>query len=196
MNRETFLATLSRIYALFGKGSVPPPVSSVLWERVADWPDGVLALVEQRLELAERLPANLYREFSAAWADWKAKNPQRVIRRHCPDCGDVAGFWCWKKGEKGDWTNFFSPCPFCQNGNGTTYPTPQELRGRGVIVMPTGYKGGPTAFDRDRGLGVLWPLGLDVSKPRQQMRVGVNMAQDPQRIAALTDAEKADVAAN
>lgn len=196
MNRENFMATLSRIYALFGKSGVPPPVSSVLWERVADWPDGVLSLVEQRLELAERLPANLYREFSAAWADWKAKNPQKVIRRHCPDCGDVAGFWCWKKGEKGDWTHFFSPCPFCQNGNGATYPTPQELRGRGVIVMPTGYKGGPTAFDRDRGLGVLWPLGLDVSQPRQQMRVGVNMAQDQRRLAQLTEAERADVAAN
>lgn len=196
MNREKFLETLSRIYALFGKSGVPQPVSSVLWERVADWPDGVLSLVEQRLELAERLPTNLFREFSAAWADWRAKNPQRIVKRHCPDCGDVSGWWCWKKCEKGDWTNFFSPCPFCQNGNGATYPTPQELRGRGVIVMPTGYKGGPTAFDRDRGLGVLWPLGLDVSKPRGEMRVGVDMAQDPQRIAALTDAEKAEVAAN
>lgn len=193
MNRDSFFSTLSRIYALFGKACVPQPVSGVLWERVAEWPDGVLELVEQRLELAERLPANLYREFSAAWADWRAKNPQRIVKRHCPDCGDVAGWWCWQKEDNGGWTHFFSPCPYCQTGGGRVYPTPQDLRRRDVVVMPVGYAGGPTAFDRDKGFGVLWPKGLDVSQPRQKMRVGVDMTQDQRRLAQLTDTELADV---
>ncbi len=194
MDKNQFSVTLSRLYALFGKGAVPQPVYNELWRRVEEYPDGVLPLVEARLETSERLPANLYREFHAAWESWKERNPQQVVRTHCPDCGDKAGFWCWVKDDAGTWTQFFSACPYCQNGGGRTYPTPQELRARGVEIMPLDYKGGPTAFDRDRGFGVLWPTGMEPSpQSRDAVRVGVPMSPDPQRFAALPEQEREDL---
>ena len=73
MDRELFVATLGVVHALFGKPAPGPAVTQALWDRVASYPDAVLPLFEQRLELAERLPANLYREFHAAREDWRSR---------------------------------------------------------------------------------------------------------------------------
>ena len=55
------------------------------------------------------------------------------------------------------WHHFFVPCARCQPPSGRAHPSPETLRARGILVMPPGYPGGPTAFDRDHALGVLWP---------------------------------------
>ena len=61
MDRELFVATLGVVHALFGKPAPGPAVTQALWDRVASYPDAVLPLFEQRLELAERLPADVLR---------------------------------------------------------------------------------------------------------------------------------------
>ena len=132
MDRELFVATLGVVHALFGKPAPGPAVTQALWDRVASYPDAVLPLFEQRLELAERLPANLYREFHAAREDWRSRV---AARRHL----------------------FFVPCAPWRPASVRASPPPETLRARGILVMPPGYPGGPTAFDRDHALGVLWP---------------------------------------
>lgn len=210
MHRENFIATISELHALFGRER---PASShtlsPLWERVKDWPDGVLPLLVERLELSERLPANLYREFRAAWDEWRRHNPERIVRVPCAVCGDRGVFYCWVRnggdGAEG-WTHFCSPCPHCQTGTGRRPPSQLELRARGVEIMPSDYAGGPTAYDRDRGFGVLCPAWMRDAKPeddtrsrlaarRQALAVGVDMTPDPRRLAALSPAERADAAA-
>ena len=161
MDKELFLATLGVVHALFGKAAPAPAVIQALWERVADYPDAVLPLVEKRLELEEKLPANLYREFHAALEDWRNRRAVRreaVSGRVCPVCAGQRGFWCWLREPSGRWHHFFAPCSHCQDSSEKARPSVAELRARGVLVMPPGYPGGPTAFDCDNHLGVLWPL--------------------------------------
>ena len=160
MDRELFVATLGVVHALFGKPAPGPAVTQALWDRVASYPDAVLPLFEQRLELAERLPANLYREFHAAREDWQSRvaaRRQAAPRAPCPVCAGQRGFWCWQRETAGRWHHFFVPCARCQPSSGRAFPSPETLRARGILVMPPGYPGGPTAFDRDHALGVLWP---------------------------------------
>ena len=220
MNKELFHATMTEIYALFGRERVSTTVLGPLWDRVRDWPDGVCRLLVERLEMAERLPANLYREFRAAWEEWRRRNPERIVKTHCPVCGDRNAFDCWARyhrdggdgGDGGDgadgnalWGHFVSPCPHCQTGLGRRPPTQIELRARGVEVMPPDYPGGPTAFDRDRGFGVLFPArwkGLpteysaEAIKARLAAKLGVDMTPDARRFAMLPPAERADSAAH
>ena len=209
MDKRLFHGTMTEIYALFGRER---PASShtlsPLWERVKDWPDGVLPLLVERLELSERLPANVYREFRAAWEEWRRRNPERIVKTHCPVCGDRGAFDCWTRYRDGDggnaptrWVHFVSPCPHCQTGLGRRPPTQIELRARGVEVMPPDYPGGPTAFDRDRGFGELFPArwkGLpteysaEAIKARLAAKLGVDMTPDARRFAMLPPAERAD----
>ena len=73
MDRALSVASLGRGHAPCAKPAPGPAVTQALWDRVASYPDAVLPLFEQRLELAERLPANLYREFHAAREDWHSR---------------------------------------------------------------------------------------------------------------------------
>ena len=161
MDRELFVATLGVVHALFGRPAPAPAVTQALWERVAAYPDAVLPLLERRLELAEKLPANLYREFHAVREDLRHSDAARraaAPRPPCPACAGQGGFWCWLREPSGRRHHFFSPCHHCQPPSGRPRPSPDDLRARGVLVMPPGYPGGPTAFDRDNALGILWPL--------------------------------------
>lgn len=159
MDKELFLATLGTVHALFGKAAPAHAITQALWERVADYPDAVLPLFEQRLELAEKLPANLYREFHAAREDWqRLVSLRKAVSTACPECAGKHGFWCWLREPSGRWHHFFAPCHLCQSPKGQPAPSVQRLRERGVLVMPPHYPGGPTAFDRDHHLGVLCPV--------------------------------------
>lgn len=68
----------------------------------------------------------------------------------------------------------------------------RELEEQGCEIMPVGYSGGQVAFDRDKGFGCLWPLGMDITAPRRKMRVGVTLCQDYERLRHLTENERED----
>lgn len=146
MDRELFVATLGVVHALFGKPAPGPAVTQALWDRVASYPDAVLPLFEQRLELAERLPANLYREFHAAREDWQSRvaaRRQAAPRAPCPVCAGQRGFWCWQRETAGRWHHFFVPCARCQPSSGRAFPSPETLRSRGILVMPPAIPAAP-----------------------------------------------------
>lgn len=168
MDRNLFAAALDALHALFGKSAPEPARAQALWERVAGYPDAVLPLVERRLELEEKLPANLYRVFHAAHEDWlrrRAVRRKAAPRPSCAVCAGQGGFWCWMPDGAGGWHHFFAPCGRCQPPSGRARPSPGALRARGVLVMPPGYRGGPTAFDRDHALGVLCPARREEPAP-------------------------------
>ena len=195
MTNAIFQDMLHTIYATFGRSVPSQDIRDVLYGRVAGIPDEVAACIVERICDLERLPQNMSREFRNAWADWRAKNPTRIIRPDCPACGNIGVRHLWGRDERGRWRAFSVPCPACQSGDGSVPVPLRELERHGALVMPPDYPGGPVAFDRDNGLNYLWPADLDTASPRTEMRVGVDMRPDARRTAHLPELEREENAA-
>lgn len=148
MTETVFSQALEEIHGVFGRAVPTGNIRSVLWDRVREIPDVAVPGIVDRICDMERLPGNLSREFRQGWADWRASHPERIIRRICPECGGVGVRWCWARHpDSGAWHGFVTACPACDP---VAVPL-RELERAGVVVMPSGYPGGPCAFARDRG---------------------------------------------
>ena len=89
---------------------------------------------------------------------------------------------------------FGFPCPICQHDESREPVSIRELEAKGCVIMPVDYLGGAVAFDRDNNFGCLWPVSLDTSTPRPQMKVGGDHKQDFNRVRHLPPAEREDYA--
>lgn len=148
MTEATFEQALDEIFGVFARSTPTGNVRSVLWDRVREIPDVAVPAIVDRICDLERLPGNLSREFRAGWSDWRAAHPERILRRECSACNSVGVRYCWARHpESGTWHSFVTPCPACDP---VAVPL-RDLERRGVVIMPTGYSGGPCAFERDRG---------------------------------------------
>lgn len=198
MNGNTFFDMMKDIYAIFNR-PVPPessPFVMSVWERTSHIPDEAVGYIVGQIADEERMPQNMGRAILRAWESWQANNPGRMVHVRCHVCGDEGFFWCWKQDEEtGKYRHFLSPCPACRKAE---YPLPsmQELRDSGIVVMPVDYAGGPVQFDRDSGLGALWPVGTQEGAGKRFVSVAEatpDMRLDPRRCRVLSEAERADV---
>ena len=195
MTNAIFQDMLHTIYATFGRSVPSQDIRDVLYGRVREIPDEVCAHIVERICDQERLPQNMSREFRNAWADWRAKNPTRILRPDCPACRNTGVRDVWGPDGHAGWRRFVVPCPVCQSEDGGVPASLRDLERRGCLLMPPDYPGGPVAFDRDNRLGRLWPAGLNTASPRAQMRVGVDMRPDERRAAHLPEQERGENAA-
>ncbi len=196
MKREVFDTALEEIWAVFGYAKKNDDMRDVWFERVKHIPDEAVKFITDKLCDLESLPRNLPRAWQNLWSDWKAANPKRIVPdADCPACGNYAVRWGWARTEAGKWMQFAIPCPSCQPVRHSG-PTVDELERRDAVFMPPNYPGGPLAFDREKGFGVLWPLDTHSDAPRRTMHIGrLPDASAEQRTRNLTDAERDDYAA-
>lgn len=196
MKRKVFDTALEEIWAVFGYAKKNDDMRDVWFERVKHIPDEAVKFITDKLCDLESLPRNLPRAWQNLWSDWKAANPKRIVPdADCPACGNYAVRWGWARTEAGKWMQFAISCPSCQPVRHSG-PTVDELERRGAVFMPPNYPGGPLAFDREKGFGVLWPLDTHSDAPRRTMHIGrLPDARAEQRTRNLTDAERDDYAA-
>ena len=195
MRQEKFNALLRQVYATFGRTPPVSDVRDVIWDKIRDVPDEAVPFMADQLCNRDELPRNVARALTEAWGAWKSANPARIVREHCPHCLDEGVFHCWSEEPgKGRWHKFAVPCPYCQTPeDGSRVPADlRAMKAAGVDIMPPDYAGGPVAYDRQRGYGCLWPVELDTSTPRPQMRVGVDMRQDARRVRHIPARERQD----
>lgn len=197
MRQEKFDGMLRQVYATFGRTPPVGDVRAVIWDKIRDVPDEAAPFLADQLCNRDELPRNVARALTDAWGAWKSANPARIVREHCPHCLDEGVFHCWaQEPGNGRWHKFAVPCPYCQTPeDGSRVPADlRAMKAAGVDIMPPDYAGGPVAYDRQRGYGCLWPVELDTSTPRPQMRVGVDMRQDDRRVRHIPARERQDVA--
>lgn len=195
MRSEKFDDLIRQVYATFGRAMPNGDVKAVIWDKVRDVPDEAVPFLADQLCNRDELPRNVARALTEAWGAWKSANPARIVREHCPHCLDEGVFHCWaQEPGKGRWHKFAVPCPYCQTPeDGSRVPADlRAMKAAGVDIMPPDYAGGPVAYDRWRGYGCLWPVELDTSTPRPQMRVGVDMRQDDRRVRHIPARERQD----
>ena len=193
MKRETFQSGLDQIYDIFSGSRRPSSEAKVTWfGRLQHIPEEAVAFIVERICDMERLPANMTLAWKNLWSDWRAANPSRIIRPYCQACGNAGARFLWAPAADGGWRNFSVPCPACQSSESQPPVSLQELEEQGCVIMPVDYSGGQVAFDRDKGFGCLWPLGMDISTPRREMRVGVTLRQDYKRLRHLPENERED----
>lgn len=186
---------IRQVYATFGRGIPSGDVKSVIWDRVREIPDEATQFIADKICNRDDLPRNMSKAILDAWAEWRAANPSRIVREHCPHCLDVGAFHCWAKEPKsGKWHKYAVPCPYCQTpADGSRVPADlRAMREAGVDIMPPDFNGGPVEYDRNKGYGCLWPVDMDTSTPREKMKVGVDMRQDSRRVQHLPAAERRD----
>lgn len=198
MEGNTFFDMMKDIYAVFNK-PVPPsssPFVMSVWERASHIPDEAVPYIVGQIADEERMPQNMGRAILRAWESWQANNPGRMVHINCEICGNEGFFWCWQQDVKtGKYQHFLSPCPACRKAE-HALPSMRELRDRGIVVMPVGYAGGPVQFDRDSGLGALWPVGTPEGGGKRFVSAAGgkrDMCLDPRRLRAMSEAERADV---
>lgn len=191
MREPIFTDAVAEIYATFGRAVPAGAIRDTLFDRTSHIPDEAAPYIVERICDLDRLPQNMSREFRNAWADWRARNPTRIVRPDCPACGNSGVRHCWGPDERGRWRHFCAPCPACRSGDEDPAVSLPDLERRGALVMPVDYSGGPVAYDRDRGLDCLWPVALNTAMPRAEMRVGVDMRPDGRRTAHLPEGEEA-----
>lgn len=197
MRQEKFDGMLRQVYATFGRTPPVGDVRAVIWDKIRDVPDEAAPFLADQLCNRDEMPRNVARALTDAWGAWKSANPARIVREHCPHCLDEGVFHCWaQEPGNGRWHKFAVPCPYCQTPeDGSRVPADlRAMKAAGVDIMPPDYAGGPVAYDRWHGYGCLWPVDLDTSTPRPQMRVGVDMRQDDRRVRHIPARERQDVA--
>lgn len=194
MNKQIFKDAMAEISAVFGGYEKKANVLDVWFDRVQHIPDEAVSYITERLCDMENMPRNMVLAWKHAWADWKAANPSRMVRPDCHACRNSGVMHGWARQESDAWMTFGIPCPACQHDDSREPVSLREFEAKGCVIMPVDYPGGAVAFDRDNGFGCLWPVGLDTSTPRPQMRAGVDTKQDFSRVRHLPPAEREDYA--
>lgn len=169
MTSNIFDSMIGKIFATFGRNSPSREVREAIWDRVKDVPDEAALYMTEQLCNRDELPRNVGKALGDAWSAWKATNPSRIVREHCPHCLDVGAFHCWaREPQTGKWHKYAVPCPYCQTpADGSRVPADlRAMRDAGVDIMPPDFQGGPVEYDRWKGYGCLWPVDLDTSTPK------------------------------
>lgn len=195
MQWNLFDSGIAQIYDMFTNARSPSADQRQAWhDRLKHIPDEAVNFIVERICDFERLPSNMPLAWRNLWADWKAANPSRIMRPDCPACRNSGARHGWARQEDGEWMIFGFPCPICQHDESREPVSIRELEAKGCVIMPVDYLGGAVAFDRDNNFGCLWPVSLDTSTPRPQMKVGGDHKQDFNRVRHLPPAEREDYA--
>lgn len=193
MTPSNFSQLLTMLYATFGK--TPPaentPIRGVIWAKVQKVPDESCGWITNKLTEAEKMPANVGAAIVGAYQAWLDVFPEKRMHAEvCPHCVDG---WldCWSP-VKDKMKHWVSPCPQCRDPNARTR---RELEQAGVAVMPSRYKGGPVAFDKDNGFNTLYHLNRlrGENDFLKTLKRRIDMKQNPERLRSLTENERADI---
>lgn len=194
MRQDTLSDALASICAAFGRTAPSGVIRESVWSKVNHIPDEAVGWIVEQICDESKIPDNIGKAISQGWYAWQRANPQRLAKTRCESGCDSGWRHCWRQGERGRWVYFVAPCPVCQKREERIL-SPKELEASGAVVMPTGYSGGPLAFDRDKGYGALWPAGLEAGEPsraREIARQRPDMRPDSQRLRHLPEREMGD----
>lgn len=197
MQENNFQLMISTIYATFGKSTPSGEIRSVLWERTQHIPDEACQFITDAICDAEKMPMNMSREIRQAWGNWKAANPERMVRHeHCDACGDTGQMWFFWPDEQGHMHLSAEFCPVCHPAVRSGQRAPvclQALTKAGCVVVPAGKN--PDTFAAQQGFDRWQALNsgnvIRHRYSRQKKHITDSSRIDPSRVAHLPEAELA-----
>ena len=191
MQMHSFKDGLDKIFDMFTYTKKPTAEQMTTWyDRLKHIPDEAVNYIVENLCDSEKLPSNMPLAWKNLWGNWKSANPTKLVRNDCRFCGNTAARYCWEEIGPDVWHMFAVPCPACQQSETRAPADLNALESSGIVIMPADFYGGPMAFDKENKFGCLWPVGLDTSTQREQMRVGVDTKQDFNRVRHIPQVER------
>lgn len=121
MDKHLFDERVKETFAAFGKADPRPAVLEAAYKQVADYPDDFIIWAAERLQDADKLPANIGRELrKSLYPSWKASQMPTFTNEQfyadmcgdpdCPECHGKGWFYVWKKGARPGTAPTAIPC--------------------------------------------------------------------------------------
>lgn len=121
MDKHLFDERVKETFAAFGKADPRPAVLEAAYKQVADYPDDFIIWAAERLQDADKLPANIGRELrKSLYPSWKASQMPTFTNEQffadmcgdpqCPECHGKGWFYVWRRGARPGTAPTAIPC--------------------------------------------------------------------------------------
>lgn len=154
MNYQQMRGLVGDCYSAFNAPEARPRACELWAEMCEKVSEDSLVWIRSKLVAGDSLPRNFGKAVLGLYAEWRSQSGRGAqTQRCCPECDtQTPGFFLsWKNDEEtGSLQSYLLRCMCNQDPQWHTQKarTKAQAQREGYTVMPSGYPGGPAAFER------------------------------------------------